>query len=655
MDTECRVLICDDDVQYTDALNRLLTRKGFVCSVVNDGPSAVRFLQENPCHVALIDLVMPGMDGLKVLAILEQSFAHVVPVVLSAYGDIPNAVKAMQLGAFDFVEKPVNTDVLVSTIRRAQRHRSLILQAKELDAIAQQWQATFDAMPDHMAIIDTSLQFIRVNHTLADALHCTPEEAIGKECNQFPYIIHLLCMRSGNESPSEASPLTHVFQPNLGRHFLVSTSELTDIEGGLIGWIYVARDVTVQKTTEAELRQAHSEAERLLSTMSSFLIGVDGEQRIVRWNATAEETFGQPAWEVLGKPLLEAGIAWDKNIFSGIASWNESSQPIRLPDMHYTRPDGTVGVLGITVNPIRDDGGASMGFFLLGMDITERINIETQLVQAHKLESIGQLAAGIAHEINTPIQYIGDNLEFLQVAFDDLVKTKEITHRLIDVVRQGKAEAPLAESIAKELDEVNLDYLLQQIPRALEQSLEGVGRVAAIVLAMKEFSHPGTKEKTRTDINHAVRSTITVSRNEWKYVATVETDFDDSLPPISFLPGEFNQVVLNIIVNAAHAIADVVGKDTGNKGIIGIQTRRDGEWVEVRIRDSGAGIPREVQNRVFDPFFTTKQVGKGTGQGLAIARNVIVNKHGGTLSFESEPGQGTTFIIRIPIDGNNVE
>jgi signal transduction histidine kinase len=191
---------------------------------------------------------------------------------------------------------------------------------------------------------------------------------------------------------------------------------------------------------------------------------------------------------------------------------------------------------------------------------------------------------------------------------------------------------------------------MEEVPRALHQSLEGVSRVAAIVLAMKEFSHPGLKEKTRIDINHAIQSTITVSRNEWKYVSEVETDLDESLPPVSCLPGEFNQVVLNIIINAAHAIADVVGKDSGSKGKISLQTRRDGDWVEIRIRDTGAGIPKEAQNRIFDPFFTTKQVGKGTGQGLAIARNVIVNKHAGLLNFESEPGKGTTFIIRIPID-----
>jgi signal transduction histidine kinase len=194
-------------------------------------------------------------------------------------------------------------------------------------------------------------------------------------------------------------------------------------------------------------------------------------------------------------------------------------------------------------------------------------------------------------------------------------------------------------------------YLLEEIPKAIEQTLEGVTRVSRLVGAMKEFSHPGTKEKIPLDLNHAIENTITVARNEWKYVADLETEFDPLLPLISCQPGEFNQVTLNLIVNAAHAIADVVGKGGSTKGKIKIQTRDSTEWVEIRIQDTGSGIPEKVRARVFDPFFTTKEIGKGTGQGLAIARSVIVDKHGGTIHFETEEGKGTTFIVRLPHDG----
>ncbi len=288
------------------------------------------------------------------------------------------------------------------------------------------------------------------------------------------------------------------------------------------------------------------------------------------------------------------------------------------------------------------------GFFLLGTDITERRNLEVQLIQAQKLESIGQLAAGIAQEINTPTQYVGDNLEFLRDAFGNYQQLMGRYSELLEAAKTGAVHPQLAaetEALAGELD---LAYLTEQIPRAIAQSLEGVSRVAKIVQAMKEFSHPEIGEKTPIDINRAIESTITVARNEWKYVAEMITDFDAGLPLVPCLAGEFNQVILNIIVNAAHAIADVV-RESQTKGAITITTRREGDWVEIRIRDTGTGIPEHVRNRVFDPFFTTKEVGKGTGQGLAIARNVIVEKHGGTLTFETEPGKGTTFVIRLPM------
>jgi len=176
-----------------------------------------------------------------------------------------------------------------------------------------------------------------------------------------------------------------------------------------------------------------------------------------------------------------------------------------------------------------------------------------------------------------------------------------------------------------------------------------VERVAKIVRAMKEFSHPGPKEKTLTNINRAIENTITVARNEWKYVSEMILDLDPDLPLVPCHPNEFNQVILNLVINAAHAIADVVGKGATNKGKITVSTRRKGDKVEISVKDTGTGIAPEIRSKIFDPFFTTKEVGKGTGQGLAIARSIVVDKHGGTINFETEVGKGTTFTIHLPI------
>lgn len=282
-------------------------------------------------------------------------------------------------------------------------------------------------------------------------------------------------------------------------------------------------------------------------------------------------------------------------------------------------------------------------------DVTQQKNLEADLAQAQKLESIGQLAAGIAHEINTPTQFIGNNVGFM----------KEVVSEVFDAVNKIKAAAEessgtvSAAAILHMLDSVDLPYLLDEVPRAIQQSVEGIERIQRIVSAMKEFSHPAM-DKSPVDLNRAIGSTITVASNEWKYVADIKTDLDENLPSVPVMPGSFNQVILNIIVNAAHAVAEVV-QGGSTKGTISISTRQIDNWAEIRIHDTGCGIPEKIRDRIFDPFFTTKPVGKGTGQGLAIAHDVIVKKHGGAIAVESAPGAGTTFILRLPLIAQAVD
>ena len=281
---------------------------------------------------------------------------------------------------------------------------------------------------------------------------------------------------------------------------------------------------------------------------------------------------------------------------------------------------------------------------------SDREHLQIQLSQAQKLESIGQLAAGIAHEINTPIQYVGDNTRFLQGCQKEIFSLIEKYRHFLRSAKEGEVSQAVISELEKAESDVDFEYLFQEVPKAIQQSLEGVDRVAKIVRAMKEFSHPGIKEKTAVDINKAIETTITIARNEWKYVSEMMTDLDPSLPLVLCLPDDFNQVILNIIVNAAHAIARVVGDGSKGKGTITVKTKSEDNWVEVRISDTGTGIPEEIRGRIFDPFFTTKEVGKGTGQGLTISHSIIVKKHGGTLTFETEEGKGTTFIIRLPVE-----
>jgi signal transduction histidine kinase len=282
--------------------------------------------------------------------------------------------------------------------------------------------------------------------------------------------------------------------------------------------------------------------------------------------------------------------------------------------------------------------------------VTHQLALERQLRQAQKLESIGQLAAGIAHEINTPMQYIGDNTRFLDESFAEMIELNRKYGEAFEAAKRGDMTEKLLSEVDKAAEEADVAYLSEEIGKAIEQSLDGIQRVTAIVRAMKDFSHMGQDERVGMDINRAIESTVTVARHEWKYVADLVTDFDPSLPSVLCYPGEFNQMILNLITNAAHAIGKKVGDRTGEKGRITVSTKLDGEWVEVRVSDTGTGIPEEIRERIFDPFFTTKEVGKGTGQGLSIAHSVVVDKHGGSICFETETGVGTTFTVRLPTD-----
>jgi PAS domain S-box-containing protein len=258
-------------------------------------------------------------------------------------------------------------------------------------------------------------------------------------------------------------------------------------------------------------------------------------------------------------------------------------------------------------------------------DISERKRLEDEVQHSNKLEAVGQLAAGIAHEINTPIQYIGDNLQYL---LDE---------------HQGDGS-----DVAAQVDDAHTERMM-----AIRESIEGVGRVGRIVQAMKEFAHPGTEEKQSVDLNHFINSTITLARNEWKYVANIHRDLDPTLPLVSCIPGEINQAVLNLLVNAAHAIGELPQTQEGVKGTISIRTTHRDGWAQFSISDTGGGIPRAIRSRVFEPFFTTKDVGKGTGQGLVLVHTIITNHHGGEVSFASKVGLGTTFTVRIPIDSDD--
>lgn len=392
------------------------------------------------------------------------------------------------------------------------------------------------------------------------------------------------------------------------------------------------------------LRASQERYRSVIENVSEVVFHLDTAACIEFLTPSWVEVSGHPIDAALGRPLPDFAQVDDREVLvRALQESLEQRQPVQQL-VRFTAADATVKLLELRCRPVlvgRDATG------LVGTldDVTERQRLQMELLQAQKLESVGRLASGIAHEINTPIQFVGDNLHFLAESFSALVELLQ-GYRACLVDDETSWEDRQDRMSAAEAA-TDLDYLAEEVPQAVAQALEGTRRVADIVQAMKAFGHPDRAEQQAVDLNAGLRSTLTVARNELKYVADVETDLGD-LPPVICHPGDLNQVFLNLLVNAAHAIADTVG-DSGGRGRITVRSRREGDDVIVSIADTGTGIPPAVAAKVFDPFFTTKAMGKGTGQGLALSKSVVVEKHGGALTFETSPGEGTTFFIRLPI------
>lgn len=405
-------------------------------------------------------------------------------------------------------------------------------------------------------------------------------------------------------------------------------------------------------------------ADRLGEQAESYKAIFDGAaEGIITYGESGEIESMNPSAARIFRFGIDS-VANVRDLFSGKQDHESLLFPDRVPELDIeleeeadTEPEGRDPV---EINAVRSTGKAfvaevaisrvdrqgATSFTMLVRDLSRRKKLEARLSQAQKMESIGQLAAGIAHEINTPIQFVGDNVSFLEGAFDDLTNLLELYESLRHSVQSGTADDKILDQIDEQSELADLPFLREELPDAIKQSVEGIERVSSIVRAMKEFSQPAAESKASIDLNRTLDNVITVSANLFRDVAEVVPKLDSALPQVLCLPGQMNQALLNVLTNAAEAIQEKHGNTRA--GVVSIETATDGDAIEIRVSDNGPGIPPDIQERVFDPFFTTKEVGKGTGQGLAFVYDVVVDKHDGSIQVQSSDA-GTTIIVRLPL------
>jgi PAS domain S-box-containing protein len=456
----------------------------------------------------------------------------------------------------------------------------------------------------------------------------------GRQARESPERCDKVCLgKGGQRFPLELS---------LGR-FGIAASPMA---------IVIIRDLTEQRHAEERLAAVAVEAEEtrdrletLLEFAPAFIIAMNREGNIEFINRTLPQYTKK---DTIGSSF-RLYFAADRHLFMETmfrTVYEKGSTEVF--ELSTPGPDGVPVWFESHIGPMRI-GGQIVGTVLVSQDVTERKRAQVELLAGRHMALLGTLAAGVAHEINTPVQFVGDSIHFLRDAAKDLLDLLGKLQDLRQAALEGRPLDEMVRAAAKAEEAADLPYIRQNMPQAFENCISGLNQVATIVRSLKDFSHPSEKEMVPTDLNRTVQNSLTIATSEYKFVATLEMELGD-LPPVTCHANEIGQAVLNITVNAAHAIADAVG-GSDRKGVITVRTWRDGDFAVISIHDTGDGIPENVRSRIFDPFFTTKEVGRGTGQGLAIAWSAVKERHKGQLTFETKKGEGTTFFMRLPIAG----
>lgn len=524
--------------------------------------------------------------------------------------------------------------------------------------------AILDTLPAQVAVVDGTG---RITHVNASWLHAAADMSLPEPMRCLPGADYLSALDAKTpDIPSagdaatllreilagrrEGGSLEYEVMADGRRHFML---QLAPLMPPLTGAVLMRSDVTALRRAEADLARSEVRYRMLLDTMQEGLLFTDAAGRMTYINGPFCAMVEHDADALAGREALDLVAPESRQAFQNLLFPGEA--PPSLQEITWLTSKGGRAFSLVSPSILRDSHGHFIGLTAMITNITQRRILESQLAQTQKLEAVGSLATGIAHEINSPVQYLGSNLTFLQHAFDEIMTAYTTCDTALRTARDGSSDVPSIDAALDAMQHLDTAYLRDEAPRALRECLEGVEHIAAIVRSVRQFAHPGNGTVVPVDINFNIESTVNVARSSWRRVASLRLDLAPGLPPVPCVPSEFNQTVLNLLINAVHAIEDRKAEDPAHEGSIVITSRLKAGWAEVSVSDNGAGIKPEHAAHVFDPFFTTKPMERGTGQGLAIAHACIVGRLGGQLFFRSEPGLGSTFFIRLPFTSPSQE
>ncbi len=645
------VIICVDDenivLSSLEKELRGLLQEEFEIEIAESGQEALAVIDEliaEKRNIALVisDYVMPIMNGGELLEIISQKTPDTSTLLLTGHAEIHDISQTINKSRLDkFLTKPWDKDELAACVTSLTmawqiKHDLKIHQAKSaerylaLELIAQVAKTgSFKWIPATKKIEFTTqwLGTFGYNHKIDtnedfyfSLIHPDDQKIVKKTYNDLA------------NGKITKSTFEFRIKDASGKWRWVTNNSIADISDS-INVICIEQDITEHKHNE------------------QLLINADKTTKVLE-NIQEQISYISPDLKVIWANRNEDGSACNESGFHCYNQWGEGKPCTNCPvkkslatgKSEYSEVVMDNGkIFSSTASPVFNDDNEIIGIVHTRLDITRQKELEIELQHNKKMESVGQLASGIAHELNTPIQYISDNLSFLKRTFDLLQdkineQVEQLDHQQIEIDQ-------LTEYLKSMF---NNEYELKEATSAFEDAIHGTNHIAKIVSAMKDFTHPDGNSPESADLNLILNNAKTITKNEWKYIADVELNFEDEMLNISCMPGSLLQVFINMIVNSAHAIEERKAVDDF-QGIIKIETKRKDHDAIVIISDNGMGIPKDVIDNVFDPFFTTKEVGKGTGQGLAITHNIITSKHGGSIKLESTHGNGTTFIITIPV------